>query len=273
MCITAPCAAMPDHGRVSPTMHFPVPHPFPLASPYGTSRRLAYPPLSITGQPSNFTADFYLVPRLIDRFRWRFIDGQDRRRMLVNSNDPAGRPSSRVSGSARSSGTRGETRRNAASYPRRDVQSAVDHNFINGTTVCAAVVRYMHLNLISGATKGGGRGWRSKGGLVTPFATATPTEQPASTAAATTAARSWLQLLQLSAHVIRVHYAKTLRAAPWLRSPRASDQPTHPLLPKPRAPPHRQLTTFHRRYNFKLPTVGLLWLRSDRELGNPRGGE
>ncbi|KAK1132903.1 hypothetical protein K0M31_014271 [Melipona bicolor] len=39
----------------------------------------------------------------------------------------------------------------------------------------------MHLNLISGArgVEGGSRGW-PRGGLVTPFATATPTEQPAS---------------------------------------------------------------------------------------------
>ena len=39
--------------------------------------------------------------------------------------------------------------------------------------------------------------------------------------------------------------------------------------PPPRPIPSRTPTGFERRYNFKLPTVGGLWPRSDRELRNP----
>jgi len=86
----------------------------------------------------------------------------------------------------------------------RRVQSTI----ISSTGVRALAARYMHLNLISGAK--GKDGWIAGGrvGPVTPFATATPTNGTQPPLAAATAARSWLQLLQLSAHVIRAHYAE-----------------------------------------------------------------
>lgn len=127
--------------------------------------------------------------------------------------------------------------------PRRcRVQSTI----ISSTArVCALAARYMHLNLISGAKgKDGQRGGRERekdrerereeGQPVTPFATATPTNgrQPAPPFTAATAARSWLQLLQLSVHIIRAHYAEPRLSMPAVTS---RFRPTVPIrLPRPK---------------------------------------
>lgn len=92
---TVHCHAV-DHGRVgyrrrcTSLLLFAVPFPRPFLSSSllihvplhfcrVTQHCLAhrpspYPPLSITGQPSNFTADFYLAPPVIDRLRSNLIE-------------------------------------------------------------------------------------------------------------------------------------------------------------------------------------------------------
>lgn len=103
----------------------------------------------------------------------------------------------------------------------------VQSTIISSTArVCALAARYMHLNLISGAKGKDGIGSGEGGSTGDTLCHHNPNR---SLAAATTA-QSWLQLLQLSAHVIRAHYAKPRLSMPAVTSRFPLTVRIHPLL-------------------------------------------
>lgn len=99
-----------------------------------------------------------------------------------------------------------------------------------------------------------------------------PNSQPASQASQRRRRRRHhgCTVVAVTTAIIRTRHTRALRQTLYRRGCGHLAPLTNRPPPRPTPSlPSRSPTGFDRRYNFKLPTVGGLWLRSDRELRNP----
>lgn len=94
-----------------------------------------------------------------------------------------------------------------------------------------------------------------------------PNSQPASQASQRRRRHHGCTVVAVTTAIIRTRHTRALRQTLYRRGCGHLAPLTN--RPPPRPIPSRTPTGFERRYNFKLPTVGGLWPRSDRELRNP----